>query len=267
MTGFESKDFTDSFRGKGEHEKKISDLFNGNMAYQGKAIFKSKLYILAFTNRSGSNLLADYMRQTGFFYGLNEALNWDEVELRAEREKVSSFPDYIISQVSNENKNSHWGVKASWDQMIMLARFGVTDMFSSVKVIHSVRTDLVGQAVSLWIAHQTGKWTSNHRSSDMAPEYDRKPIDKIIKQISNANCNIDCISRALKWQRAAVIYENLTNDPELVINRIGKFVSADFSKWRADIPKISKQRDQLNADFSQKTLNSWAASIKNSENL
>ena len=66
---------TDALAEQGPHESKIRALFPDAFAWQGpEPLFSKPLYVLAFTNRSGSNLLADYLLQTGRFRGFGEAL-------------------------------------------------------------------------------------------------------------------------------------------------------------------------------------------------
>ena len=44
------------------HEKVLRKLFGAKCAYDGRMVFDTPLMLIAFTNRCGSNLLADYLR-------------------------------------------------------------------------------------------------------------------------------------------------------------------------------------------------------------
>lgn len=102
---------TDAFSEQGPHELTICSLFPQAFAWTGSSpVFSKPLYILAFTNRSGSNSLADYLRQTGKFRGFGEGLNGDEVERNVRRDPtINSFPDYIARLAGARNEPGFWG--------------------------------------------------------------------------------------------------------------------------------------------------------------
>lgn len=246
----------------GIHEKNIREIFPKNAHYDLEApTFDKPLYIMAFTNRSGSNLLADYLRQTDKFTGFREALNWEEVNLSVSKTETASLPDYIKNISRSAPQHTLWGVKASWDQMAMLVRTNIISMFPSVRVVHTVRADLIGQAISHWIAHQTGKWTSRHSGSNTQPTFNNTAIERILSDIQMANCYIDCICRAMGWPRISVVYEHLQADPKLVMSRIAKFSSIDLDDWLPEQPSISRQRDNINDDFREMCFKHWRAAL------
>lgn len=251
-----------SLSAPGVHETQIAEMFSGKMKFDGnQPVFDKPLVIMAFSNRSGSNLLADYLRQTRRFAGFRETLNWDEVKLGLSKAPVASFPDYIESLVKGVTPRTYWGVKASWDQMAMLARANIAGMFPSVKVIHSMRSDLLAQAVSHWIAHQTGKWTSTHSGRDVAPVFDGRTIEGILLSVQKANCYVDCICRAMNWPRIGVIYENLQKTPQGPVERVARFVGVPLDDWKPGEPRISMQRDNINTDFTKETLQRWRSTL------
>ncbi len=78
-----------------KHEESIIEFFQGNVRYTGPELFDQPLYCLGFFNRSGSNLLADHLRQTPYFSGFYEELNFQGVGIRSKKWGVLSFPDYL----------------------------------------------------------------------------------------------------------------------------------------------------------------------------
>ena len=135
-----------SLADQGTHEKQVRAMFPGAFEWRGTApVYQAPLYILAFTNRSGSNLLADYLRQTGLMRGFGEGLNWDHIERDIARTPTASFPDYITQLAGPPGGTQSWGIKASWDQIVMLQRARIPAMFSGVRIIHTVREDILGQ--------------------------------------------------------------------------------------------------------------------------
>lgn len=253
---------TDAFAEQGPHERKIRALFPDAFVRQGsEAIFPKPLYILAFTNRSGSNLLADYLRQTGRFRGFGEGLNGDEVERSLGKTPVASFPDHVARLAGPPNEPGFWGIKASWDQIVLLHRANIPSMFTGVRVIHSLREDLLGQAVSHWIAHQTNQWTSAHTASGVTPHFAQDRIEQILMNVVRSNSYIDLIARAMGIPRHPVVYERLQEDPAGEVMRLAEEMSLDLGDWQPGPPRISRQRDATNDSFQDGCLEAWRSTI------
>ena len=256
------KPISDAFAQQGPHERNIRMLFPGAFAWRGREpLFPNPLYLLAFTNRSGSNLLADYLRQTGEFRGFGEGLNWDTVQRSLDRHPVTSFPDYVARLAGPVNAPGRWGIKASWEQIIMLKRANIFAMFPGVQVIHSVREDLVGQAVSHWIAHQTNQWTSAQRGSGVTPEYAGDRIEHILMDVVRSNGFIDLICRAFDLPRHVVVYERLQADPAAEMGRLAQALSLELEGWQPGTPRISRQRDETNAAFRSRCMQDWLTAV------
>lgn len=253
---------SDALAAQGPHESRVRALFPDSFAWQGdEPLFSKPLYILAFTNRSGSNLLADYLRQTGKFRGFGEGLNWDGVQRSLERNPVASFPDYIAQLAGAPSQPGIWGIKASWDQIIMLQRANIPAMFSGVQIIHSVRQDLLGQAISHWIAHQTDQWTSVHKGRDVVPKFAIDHIEPILMDVVRSNSHIDLISRTMGIPRHVVVYEWLQDEPAAEIRRLTQAVSIDLGDWQPGTPRIARQRDETNERFRQEAMEMWRKAI------
>jgi trehalose 2-sulfotransferase len=253
---------TDAFAEQGSHEHKIRALFPGAFSWSGPyPRFAKPFFILAFTNRSGSNLLADYLRQTGRFRGFGEGLNGDEVERSLTRDPIASFPDYVARLAGPPNEPGFWGIKASWDQILMLQRANIPAMFTGVRIIHSVREDILGQAVSHWIAHQTNQWTSAHKETGVTPSFAGDRIEHILMNIVRSNCYIDLIARTLDIPRHIVVYERLQDRPADEIARLAEAMSVDLGDWKPGTPRISRQRDTINDIFGSSCLEAWRSRL------
>jgi trehalose 2-sulfotransferase len=234
----------------GSHENAISDYFGAKSRFVGDApVFSSPLYIMAFTNRCGSNLLGDYLRQTGCIGGFHESLNYDTV-LRFSKEKgIQSFPAYFEMLYDKQSVRGNWGVKASWDQILMLSRLRILDMFSGVKIIHIRRNNVLSQAVSHCIAGQTKQWTSKQKGLEVEPEYDFESINTIIGNINDANVMISLILQALSGKHASVTYEILERSPQDAVTTALKRVGLPCANFDLGEPRIAKQADERNVSF------------------
>ncbi|WP_435165460.1 Stf0 family sulfotransferase [Falsirhodobacter sp. 1013] len=235
----------------GVHEVEIRRHFRGRVAYQGTGpVFDHPLYLLAFSNRSGSNLLADYLRTTPIFSGFYEQLNYSTVFQQAERWNATTFPDFIrqSAEVLSEPGKMH-GFKASWDQILMLHRFRIPAMYQGVRVIHITREDLLGQAISYHIAHQTKRWTSEQTGLDVEPVFNFAQIDHLISATQMSANAIQALCTIFGLPRMHLTYEDLVRRPRRAVLRVGTFAGADLSDWKLRKPAIERQADALNDMF------------------
>lgn len=234
----------------GEHEKRLRKLANFDCIHPlGGAVFPRPLYLMAFTNRCGSNLLADYINQTGLIGGFHESLNFDTISSTADREGIDNISRYFYFLHERFAKQETLGVKASWDQILMLARFNVFSMFPAVRVVHIRRAEVVSQAVSHWIAHQTKRWTSTMKGEQIEPEYDFSAIQNIVSNIQMANSIIPILSRVLGAAHVGVLYEGLVRDPQTTVVNVTGTLGLELGAWKASAPKINKQADKVNERF------------------
>lgn len=234
----------------GEHERRLRQIPKFDCVHpESGVVFSRPLYIMAFTNRCGSNLLADYLNQTGLIGGFHESLNFDTISSTADREGIENIAQYFEFLHHRFAKQEALGVKASWDQILMLARFNVLSMFPAVRVIHIRRAEIVSQAVSHWIAHQTKRWTSAMKGELVEPEYDFSAIQNIVSNIQMSNSIIPTLSRVIAAPHVGVLYEGLVRDPQFTVASVTGALGLDLRGWKASQPKISKQADGVNERF------------------
>lgn len=240
----------DALAAQGAHERHISSHFRERTAFEGQApVFDRPLILIAFTNRCGSNLLADYLRQSGTIGGLHESLNHDAVIRKSTSLGLQSFPDYIRMLHTNFAAGKPLGIKASWDQIVMLARTKTLAMFPAVKIVHIRRLDVISQAVSHVIAHQTKQWTSRQTASGAEPEYNFEQISTIVANINQSNGLIGLVSHCLSARVASVSYEELEKAPETCVLELLGELGLPHEGISLGEPRIAKQADDRNAAF------------------
>lgn len=237
----------------GVHEKAMRDFFRGDVVYNGSGIFDHPLYCIGFYNRSGSNLLADYLRNTPYFSGFHEQLNFNTVETQAAEWGVKSFPDFIREATIRFGGGQFvHGFKASVDQLMMLQRFNIPKMFKGgMRIIHITRRDLVGQAVSFQIANQTQRWTSQQAGlgAEVKVVFDEKQITNIIDAAQKSANGISMFSDIFGYPRLHVSYEELVQSPSQTLGRVARFTGQEVTEWPIGNPKISRQASELNNHF------------------
>ena len=238
-------------RDPGGHEQRISARFPGQCVWAGEEqAFNQDLLVLGFTNRSGSNLLGDYLRQTKLVQSLGENLNWSSVINHANQNKINSFPDYIRFLVDIGPARSHFGIKATWDQLSMLYRWNIPAMFCACRVIIIQRRSILRQAVSLSIANQTQKWSSRQVGIAVAPVYNSKSIIKIMNSIERSNAMMLRLCEALSINYTTLYYDDLIREPNSSVQQALCKINISCTSLSLEDPAIQKQSNNINEDFT-----------------
>lgn len=236
------------------HEEKIAEAMAGTNFDGAAPVFDMPLVLLGFTNRSGSNLLAEYMASTGGIGRAGEMLNWKVVLTKSREHGIETFPDYVrwLSDL-NRRGDQAMAIKASAVQVLMLLRWRITAMFPAVYLVRLIRGDLVAQAVSYSIAAQSGVWTSAQQEADqteVTPKYDFRDIAMRIDGISRANSVMAQLASVARLPTLSLEYESLAKDPAGAISGIGTLIGQDFSAWRPKETSLKKQATGINAEFA-----------------
>ncbi|WP_378951186.1 Stf0 family sulfotransferase [Mesorhizobium sp. ANAO-SY3R2] len=239
----------------GIHESSALAVFDGAVKYSGDPIYPFPLYLIGFTNRSGSNLIAEHLQSTGQFSGLQERFNWDAMPIDAAEFGAKSFPEFVTMIVDRGLvPGTVYGFKAGWDQIAMLLRWRIDTMFSGgVRVIHTIRRDLLEQAVSFSIADQTKRWTSLVEGEpDASPVFRFEDIEGRVAGAAQANQLIAYLCSLFEIPRLEAYYEEFAADPIPSIHRIGEFAGLDLSQWVPTETRLKKQADDTNIQFIER---------------
>lgn len=239
----------------GIHENSALEVFDGAVKYSGDPIYPFPLYLIGFTNRSGSNLIAEHLHSTGRFSGFEECFNWDVIPLHAAEFGAKSFPEFVTKIVDRGCvPGTIYGFKAAWDQIAMLLRWRIDTMFTGgVRVIHTIRHDLLEQAVSFSIADQTKRWSSLVEGDPEAvPVFQSEDIEGRVDGLAQGNLLIAYLCSLFKIPRLPVYYEEFAADPIPSMNRIGEFAGLDFSQWVPTETRLRKQADGTNIQFIER---------------
>lgn len=261
---FEPPNFLARLRRPGSHEVELLRLLGEAAYFRGDApVFDQPLHLLAFVNRSGSNLLGEFLRMTTVFSGFREELNHVQVARVCRERGIGAFPDYIrhLSEPAHE-QGRIYGFKASWSQIMMLYRLGIARMYPEVRVIHMQREDVLGQAISYHIAERTQRWSTRLEGrSEGVCEFDAVSISALLNTVLQANQRIVQACAVLGLPRRSVFYEDVVTDPTVPMGDIGRFVGRDLSDWTPETPSIGKQASELNAAFRRRYLEETRAAV------
>lgn len=244
-------------RYSGSHEPKIGKLLKDGTALAPACYGGRMLVVIAFTNRSGSNLTANLMAKSRLTTPAREMLNAESVRRSGAEAGRSSAQAYMDWLTTIDKIDAPFALKASFDQLAMLVRWGAREAFGDMRVVHVVREDILSQAISFSIAEQTQRWMSSQEGLNVEPIFDPTDILRRMNGVAVANARIVEVCQIVGLPRLRVSYEEVVADPLRQLGRIAVFLGRDLALGDAPRPDLHKQSDALNAAFREQ-FRAWA---------
>ncbi len=166
----------------------------------------------------------------------------------------TSMKDYFDAVVRHRTSpNGVFGVKAHSNQCLPHYQSGfIPWYFGEIKHVLIRRRDVLGQAISLVIAGQTGKWTSHEKQTKQAV-YSHEAIDKSLQLTAYYNDLWDRFFTTTKIVPLPVFYEDLLDQPTEEIQRVVDFVGVD-SKVSISLEDAGLEREAtaLNQEWRER---------------
>lgn len=214
-------------------------------------------YLLCFVNRSGSNLLAWALRSTGRLgKPKREPFSHPEIVERARRWKAATLAEYTAAVLRRgSSANGVFGVKVSADQLLWLARERIIpDVIKDPAYVYVTRRDLLGQAISLTIARQTGRWSTKLQGHG-EPEYDPLAIAEAAQWIVESQAQFEYFFAIHGIEPLRVSYEDLDADLEGTVTLVAQHLGVEgrMSVDRNASPR-QRQRTLVNDEFRERFL-------------
>lgn len=217
--------------------------------------------IMLFTNRSGSNVLGEYLRATHQFSGFVEALNYRRVIKYSQQNDLRSFFDYLTWQVLRLSEGDKVvGIKASVDQAEMLHQCNaIPCYFDNVHWVVVQRGDTLAQAISFSIAAQTRQWTSSDAAASADPVYNYEDIRRRVEMLCDeqARLNAFCAMRGISPIRAT--YEEFTADSKGSVRGIAGQMGIDSLVFDESILTLRPQSAGRNEEFRARFIEDYSA--------
>lgn len=260
----------DLYPSHSHHQEEIADYFGQSLFRQLNTAEKERLaaldvFFIAFTNRCGSTLLAELLNQSGL--GIpprSETFNGDLVVATCEAHSIKSFTDYFLRVVDGWSNQHRVGFKIGPRQLFWLTRSGFLSQFKAVKIINCRRQDRVAQAVSYYLAEQTGRWHSQMGQGGNAERipYSREGILGCLQTIHQSQQLINYYADIHNTPIISVDYEDILQQADRQIQRIAEFLGfapCAVAPVNLDDVTIRQQRnahnqslvDQFRQEFSK----------------
>ena len=243
----------------GVHSEKINTYFqnfsrdpvDNLISIETKDIVSTEMFFICFTNRCGSNYLAQAISSDGRLTQPGENINFDTVINLSKDRGFSSFRQYFLWLVSTLKRESDiFGCKVSPDQLFFLYKQGLLQLFKPIpKFIHMQRKDVIAQAVSLFIATKTKRWTSLQDGEKIQVEYDSSELISIVKSIHYQNSIFESIFDLFGINPLVVFYEDFIRNPNECIQIIGDFLNIKDLKYLSENVTYTKQSNEKNEEL------------------
>jgi LPS sulfotransferase NodH len=231
--------------------------------------------LLCITPRSGSTYLGELMESTGKLGLTAEYLNLSDLtaggfatqnglhSMRSSYTRDSwSLDTYfrcVIDQFSA--KAGVFSMKGDFFQYLALIRAGL--IRAGLKKVHFVyltREDVLAQALSLYRATQSGKWSSLHTAQAQA-QYDAHGILQQVQYLISMMGRWELVFNLLGFHPLRLTYERLIAEPVAVVQQIAGLAGVSVRKSEL-ISSLRPLRDNLSAEWEHRLRNDVETCIR-----
>ena len=248
----------------GPHEEQLRKFCEPFEVPVGTSPCDQPVCIMLFSNRSGSSLISEHMRASPYFGGFGEPLNYQFVIEKSTRDGTRSFLQYLQNvHHLQSGTDKMFGMKASVDQALMLMRARVIpEYYRDVRWVLIERSDLVAQAVSLYFAGQSKQWRSDQAAgAGGEPVYDFERIRLQVQMLSQRYVAMRSFCAVFGIEPYRITYEDFAADPMAGANALAAHLGVPEPAIDASKVAMRKQRGDRNAEFRERFLTEYRASI------
>jgi LPS sulfotransferase NodH len=177
--------------------------------------------------RSGSTLLARILSSTGLLGRAWEVFR-DPAAVREIGADATAL-DRLVATASTPN--GVYGLKIFSRQFETAEAIGWTQRLPNLSFVSLERRDLLGQAVSLSRALQTGQYKAAEPATG-APRYDRRLIADCLARIAYGRARWHCYFARNGLQPLTLVYEEVVRDPQASAHAVAAHIGL------AAVPKV-----------------------------
>jgi len=241
-------------------DQQLRSIFGGNpLRYEPETslddcLGERQAILLCITPRSGSSHLGELMASTGKLGLTVEYMNLDELAAggfvnRNGLRSLAAYSRCVIERFSG--KAGVFSMKGDFFQYLALIRTGL--IRAGLKKVHFVyltREDVLAQAVSLYRAIQSGKWSSLHEAQ--APvQYDATGILQQLQYLTEMMGRWELAFNLLGLHPLRLTYERLMAEPVAVVQQIAGLAGVSVSESELS-SSLRPLRDVVSAEWENR---------------
>lgn len=225
-------------------------------------------YFICFTVRSGSSLLSQLLADTGlaghpkehFYHNISPNCPGGDVipDYRAYLERVLDADTSANGVFGSKVGGGFWMDFARRLRSIegygsLPLKAALDRVFPDLRYLHLTRRNKVRQAISHWMAIQTGRWSSLDAVQNPAPRYDFAAIDHLLQEI---------IMREAVWAEHfsengihpyVIIYEDFVEHPAATVRAILDHLDIERpAGFKLPAPKYQRISNALSEEWLQR---------------
>jgi LPS sulfotransferase NodH len=208
--------------------KRVTDVLEVR-PFQKPADAELRTVFLCMTPRSGSSYLGSALFANGVArFGEHFRTVGGSLEKAVEKSGGQSFEDYVLGVQSEMKNKKLFGVKLDWLQFAPLYYLGAYDhLFTGAKFVYLTRNDVLSQAISRYIATETGYFHSvnkdreNTRDQEIEFNYDK--LWSHVEHLVAMQSAWEAFFATEGLMPLRISYEEVDSDPESVVRRIGTY--------------------------------------------
>lgn len=245
------------------HEKKIKEYFAGVSPGVDSAPCLADvmedlecLYLICFTNRCGSNYVAQCLASDGQLLQAGENLNFNTVITQSQKRDFKTFDSYLAWLIaSRKGPRKVFGCKASVGQLLMLYNAGLLHLAKDkIRFIHIIRDDVLEQAISLFIANRTQQWTSEQDAQAVEIDYEPAQLMHIMESISRQNSLFSLVLKMLGSPTLHVRYGDFSSDPLAGVQDVARHLGLSNLCLKSTNVRYAKQSNESNRELKRRWL-------------
>lgn len=213
--------------------------------------------MICMTPRSGSTYLGSLFRENG----LGDAKEHLRIAGNQMRDFVNqcgakSYGDFIRALVEGYASSNYFSIKADWLQFRPFYHFGgFQKYFQNAKFIYLSRKDILSQAISHFIAGQTGYGhTTQIKDSNKFEllQFDYKGILAEISEIQSRAKAWEMFFSLERIEPLRLYYEDLRDNPAGTLTQIVAFLNVELPKVPTLDTEYRSVETHLNHELRQK---------------
>jgi LPS sulfotransferase NodH len=181
---------------------------------------------ICFSNRCGSNFLAECLASGGFGNLASEFLNSEiAIPELAAMSGSKDFHDYFSNTVIDQSRDGIFITKLAISHIFLLNATGILDeIIPRAHFIHVERSDKISQAISFSIAERTNRWASYEEGNGGLAEFDFDEIRDKAFSLIEQDWQFDEFFAGNGIRPLKVIYEQFSVNPLAAVEQISQFI-------------------------------------------
>jgi LPS sulfotransferase NodH len=212
----------------------------------------SQTFVICFTNRCGSNFLAQLLATNPDIGLAGEYFNAPAVLGISEKlgfVRLQQYLDWLMREKAS--RKGIFGIKLAFRQLFFLAQHGLLPAFGEVKYIHMRRLDVLAQNVSHVIAWNTKAWTSEQQPvADPADVViDDAQILRMMKVTNHENAKFAAYFKHFGITPVRLTYEKLVENPARAGARVlSELAFREVARTSVDPSKVTMRKQANGAN-------------------